>query len=42
MIILHARREQFADDLGERQRAVQRPERSFENHVTERLKTGQR
>ena len=31
MIILHARREQFADDLGERQRAVQRPARGEEN-----------
>ena len=31
VIIFHARREQFADDLGERQRAVQRPARRFEN-----------
>jgi hypothetical protein len=29
--IFHARREQFADDLGERQRAVQRSARRFEN-----------
>jgi len=31
VIIFHARREQLADDLGERQRAVQRPARRFEN-----------
>jgi len=31
VIIFHARREQFADHLGERQRAVQRPARRFEN-----------
>ena len=31
VIIFHARREQFADNLGERQRAVQRPARRCEN-----------
>ena len=31
VIIFHTRRDQFANDVGERQRAVQRPARRFEN-----------